>query len=181
MAQFSVNAQRFDPYKNFKFRVKWDGRYVAGISRVSALSRTTEVVSHREGGDSSSDRKAPGRTNYEPITLERGVTHDTEFEKWANKVWDYSNAQAAPDQRTREVSLSDFRKAVILDVFNEAGQKVLSYQIFRCWVSQFQALPELDANANAVAIQTLRLANEGWQRDQQVVEPTEPTFTNPPV
>jgi phage tail-like protein len=181
MAQFSVNAQRFDPYKNFKFRVKWDGRYVAGISKVGALKRTTEPVKHREGGDPSSSRKSPGRSEFEAITLERGVTHDTEFEKWANKVWDYSNAQAAPDQRTREVSLRDFRKPVILDVFNEAGQKVLSYQIFRCWVSQFQALPELDANANAVAIQTLRLENEGWQRDQQVVEPTEPTFTNPPV
>src|SRR5215208_5296306 len=176
MAQFSVNVdpQRFDPYKNFKFRVKWDGRYVAGVSKISALRRTTEVVTHREGGDPSSSRKSPGRTEYEAITLERGVTHDTEFEKWANKVWDYSNAQAAPDQRTQEVSLRDFRKPIIIDVFNEAGQKVLSYQIFRCWVSEFQALPELDANANAVAIQTLKLENEGWQRDQQVQEPSEP-------
>ena len=181
MAQFSVNAARFDPYKNFKFRVKFGANpnYVAGVSRVSALRRTTEVVTHREGGDASSSRKSPGRTEYEPITLERGVTHDVEFEQWANKVWDYSNAQAAPDQRTQEVSLREFRKEIVLDVFNEAGQKVLSYQIFRCWVSEFQALPELDANANAVAIQTIRLENEGWQRDQQVVEPTEPTFTDP--
>jgi phage tail-like protein len=180
MAQFSVNAQRLDPYKNFKFRVKWDGRYVAGVSKVGALKRTTEVVRHRDGGDASSSRKSPGRTEYEAIMLERGVTHDLDFEQWANKVWDYSNAQAQPEQRDREVSLADFRKDIIIDVFNEAGQKVLSYQVFRAWVSEFQALPELDANANAVAIQTLKLENEGWLRDTAVTEPTEPTFTDPP-
>jgi phage tail-like protein len=181
MAQFSVNATRLDPYKNFKFRVKWDGRYVAGVSKVSALRRTTEVVSHRDGGDHSTQRRAPGRSTYEPITLERGVTHDLEFERWANKVWDYSNAQAAPEQRSREMSLSDFRKDIVIDVFNEAGQQVLSYQVYRCWVSEYQALPELDANANAVAIQHIRLENEGWIRDLGVVEPTEPAFDDPPA
>ncbi len=179
MAQFSVNAQRFDPYKNFKFRVKWDGVYVAGISKVGALKRTTEVVEHREGGDPSTVRKSPGRTKYEPITLERGITHDTAFQQWANKVWDYANAQAAPDQRTQEVSLKDFRKDIIIDVFNEAGQKVLSYYVFRAWVSEYQAMPELDANANAVAIQTIKLENEGWDVDADVGEPSEPSYTDP--
>ncbi len=170
MAQFTVNPERFDPYKNFKFRVKWDGRFVAGVSKVSALKRTTEVVTHREGGDPSSSRKSPGRTEYEAITLERGVTHDLEFEKWANKVWDYGAGLGS------EVSLKDFRKEIIIEVYNEAGQKVLAYNVHRCWVSDFQALPELDANANAVAIQTLKLENEGWERDESVAEPTEPTF-----
>lgn len=179
MAQFSANAERFDPYKNFKFRVKWDGEYVAGISKVSALKRTTEVIEHREGGDPSTVRKSPGRTKYEPLTLERGVTHDPRFQQWANKVWDYQNAQAAPDQRTQEMSLKDFRKDVIIDVFNEAGQKVISYYVYRAWVSEYQALPELDANANAVAIQTLKLENEGWDMDPAVTEPTEPSFTDP--
>jgi len=155
MAQFSVNPQRFDPYKNFKFRIKWEGRYVAGISKCSALKRSTEVVEHREGGDPSTSRKSPGRTKYEAITLERGVTHDTEFEKWANKVWNYGSGLGA------EVSLQNFRKDVLLEVYNEAGQIVLAYRIFRCWVSEYQALPDLDANANAVAIQTLKLENEG--------------------
>jgi phage tail-like protein len=173
MAQFSVNAARFDPYKNFKFRVKWDGRYVAGVSKVSALSRTTEVVSHREGGDPSSSRKSPGRTEYEAITLERGVTHDTEFEKWANKLWHYGAGLGA------EVSLKDFRKDLIIELYNEAGQLAIAYKVYRCWVSSYQALPELDANANAVAIQTLKLENEGWERDYEVVEPSEPTFTEP--
>ena len=181
MAQFSVNATRLDPYKNFKFRVKWDGQYVAGISKVSALKRTTEVVKHRDGGDESSSRKSPGRSEYEAITLESGVTHDPVFEQWANKVWDYSNAQAGSDQRTQEVSLADFRKDLVLDVFNESGQKVLSYQVFRCWVSEYQALPDLDANANAVAIRHIKLENEGWIRDLNVTEPTEPTFTDPSV
>ena len=175
MAQFSVNVdpQRFDPYKNFKFRVKWDGRYVAGVSRVSALARTTEVVSHREGGDPSSDRKSPGRTSYEAVTLERGVTHDIEFERWANKVWNFGSALGA------EVSLKDFRKDIQIEFYNEAGQLAITYNVYRCWVSRYQALPELDANANAVAIQTLKLENEGWERDYDVVEPAEPTFAEP--
>jgi phage tail-like protein len=167
MAQFSVNAERFDPYKNFKFRVKWDGRYVAGVSKVSALRRTTEVVSHREGGDPSSDRKAPGRTNYEAITLERGVTHDPDFEEWANKVWNFGNGLG------QEVSLKDFRKNIQIEFYNEAGQLAITYNIYRCWVSEYQSLPELDANANAVAIQTLKLENEGWERDDAVTEPSE--------
>jgi phage tail-like protein len=168
MAQFTVNPLRFDPYKNFKFRVKWDGRYVAGISKVSSLKRTTEVVEHREGGDPSTSRKSPGRNKFDPITLERGVTHDLEFEAWANKVWNFGAGPGA------ESSLADFRKDVILDFFNEAGQKAISYKIFRCWVSEYQALPDLDANANAVAIQHLKLENEGWERDESVTEPTEP-------
>ena len=172
MAQFSVNASRFDPYKNFKFRIKWNGRYVAGVSKVSALKRTTEVVKHREGGDPSTSRKSPGRTEYEAITLERGVTHDPEFEIWANKVWNYGAVG-------EEVSLADFRKPVILEVYNEAGQKAIAYKIFRCWVSEFQALPDLDANANAVAIQMLKLENEGWERDYDVTEPEEPSFVEP--
>jgi len=173
MAQFSVNAQRFDPYKNFKFRVKWDGNYVAGISKIGALKRTTEVVKHREGGDPSSSRKSPGQSDYEAIMLERGVTHDPEFEKWANKVWNYGSGLGS------EVSLKDFRKDLIIEMYNEAGQLAVSYKIFRCWVSEFQAIPELDASANAVAIQTLKLENEGWERDYEVSEPTEPSYTEP--
>jgi phage tail-like protein len=175
MAQFSVNAQRFDPYKNFKFRVKWDGRYVAGVSKVSTLKRTTEVVKHREGGDPSSSRKSPGRTEYEAITLERGVTHDTEFEKWANKVWNYGSGLGA------ETSLADVRKDITIELYNEAGQLAIAYKVYRCWVSEFQALPDLDANANAVAIARLKIENEGWERDYDVTEPAEPAFTEPPV
>ncbi len=173
MAQFSVNAQRFDPYKNFKFRVKWDGRYVAGISKVGALKRTTEPVTHREGGDPSTERKSPGQTKYEAITLERGVTHDPEFEKWANKIWNFGSGLGA------EVSLKDFRKDLIIEMYNEAGQVAIAYKVYRCWVSEYQALPELDASASAVAIQSLKLENEGWERDYEVSEPTEPEFTEP--
>jgi phage tail-like protein len=173
MAQFKVNTQRFDPYKNFKFRVKWDGRYVAGISKVGALKRTTEVVRHREGGAPSTTRKSPGRTDYDAITLERGVTHDPEFEQWAGKVWNFAAGLGS------EVSLQDFRKDIIIEMYNEAGQLAISYHVFRCWVSEYQAQPDLDANANAVAIQHIKLENEGWQRDITVVEPTEPSFNVP--
>lgn len=173
MAQFSINAQRFDPYKNFKFRVRWDGRYVAGVSKVGALKRTTEALEHREGGDPSSARKSPGRTKYEAITLERGVTHDKDFEQWANKVWNFGSGLGA------EVSLKDFRKDIIIELLNEAGQVAIAYKVYRCWVSEFQSLPQLDANANAIAIQTLTLQNEGWERDYEVTEPPEPTFLEP--
>ncbi|MCY1531843.1 hypothetical protein D9M68_670820 [compost metagenome] len=128
------------------------------------------MVEHREGGDPSTSRKSPGRTKYEAITLERGVTHDLEFEAWANKVWHVGTGLGA------EVSLKDFRKDLILEVYNEAGQVVLAYKIYRCWVSEFQAMPDLDANANAIAIQTLKLENEGWERDPEVSEPTEPVL-----
>lgn len=175
MATFTVNAHRFDPYKNFKFRVFWEGSSspVAGISKVSALKRTTEVVEHREGGDPSGSRKSPGRTKYEPVTLERGVTHDPEFEKWANKVWNYGSGLGS------EVSLKDFRRNIIIEMYNEAGQVALRYLVYRCWVSEFQALPDLDANANAVAIQSIKLENEGWERDYEVMEPAEPSFEEP--
>lgn len=171
MTQFTVNPTRFDPYKNFKFRVKWDGRYVAGVSKVSSLKRSTEPIEHRQGGDPSTIRKSPGRTKYEPITLERGVTHDVEFEKWANKVWNFGAGLGS------EASLKDFRKDIILEIYNEAGQPVIAYKIYRCWVSEYQAMPDLDANANAVAIQTIKLENEGWERDETVTEPAEPTIS----
>jgi phage tail-like protein len=170
MAQFTVNPQRFFPYMNFKFLVWWDNRYVAGVSKVSALRRTTEVVEYREGGDPSTVRKSPGRTKYEPITLERGVTHDPDFEAWAAKVWQIGAGRGS------EVSLADFRKDLIISLLNEAGQIAISYKFRRCWVSEYQALPDLDANANAVAIQHIKIEHEGWDRDTSVQEPTEPTF-----
>ncbi len=173
MAQFTVNTQRYDPYKTYKFRVKWDGRYVAGVNRVGALRRTTEVVTHRSGGDPSSQTATPGQTSYEPITLERGVTHDLEFEQWANKVWNFGSGLGA------EVSLKDFRKDILIEVYNEAGQLVIAYKVYGCWVSEYTALPELDASASAVAIQSLTLQHNGWERDYEVTEPTEPSFTEP--
>jgi phage tail-like protein len=173
MGQFSVNARRLDPYKNFKFRVKWDGRYVAGVSKVSILKRTTEVIKYRAGGNPSTSLKSPGRTEYDAITLERGVTHDTDFEAWANKVWNFGATLGG------EVSLADFRKDIIIELLNEAGQTVITYNVYRCWVSEFQSLPDLDANANAIAIAKLKLENEGWDRDVAVIEPKEPSFVEP--
>jgi phage tail-like protein len=173
MAEFSVNARRFDPYKNFKFRVKWDGRYVAGVSKVGALKRSTESIKHRVGGDPSTARKSPGKTEYEAILLERGVTHDRDFEQWANKVWNYGSGAGS------ESSLKDFRKDILIEVYNEAGQTAIVYKVHRCWVSSFEALPQLDANGNAIAIQSIKLENEGWERDYEVAEPVEPGFVEP--
>jgi phage tail-like protein len=173
LAQFTVNPHRVDPYKNFKFRVKWDGRYVAGVSKVSALSRNTEVIEWREGGDPSASHRSPGRTEYAPVVLERGITHDLEFEQWANKVWNHGSGLGS------EVSLKDFRRDIVLELFNEAGQIVLAYTIYRCWVSQYQALPELDGNQSAIAIESITLQNEGWERDASITEPEEPSFTEP--
>ena len=165
MAKFTVNAQRYDPYRNFKFRIKVDNVYVAGLSKCTALKKTTEMVEWREGGDPSTTHKLPGKTKYEPVTLTAGVSHDTTFEDWANLVNNFQGDAA--------MSLKNFRKNITIDVFNEADQKVLSYNLFRCWVSEYEALPDLDASANAVMIQTIKLENEGWERDKSVAEPTE--------
>lgn len=165
MAKFTVNAHRFDPYRNFKFRVKIDNQYVAGLSKCSALRRSTEVITWREGGDPSTSRQLPGKTKYEPVTLEAGVTHDLTFESWANLVHNFQGDAAG--------SLKNFRKDIIIDVYNEAGVKAISYRLSRCWVSEYQALPDLDASANAVAIQHIKIENEGWERDTSVTEPTE--------
>lgn len=170
MPKFVKNTHRFDPYKNFKFRVKWDGKYVAGVSKVSALKRSTKVVEHREGGDPSTSRKSPGRTEFDPITLEAGVTHDKNFARWANKVWNFGAGLGA------EVSLKDFRKDLIIEVYNEAGQTVLAYKVYNCWVSEFTALSDLDANGEGIAIQTIQLQNEGWDLDEMTKEPDEPSF-----
>jgi phage tail-like protein len=165
MAQFPGNPHRFDPYKNMKFRVKWDGRYVAGVSKVSALKRSTEVVTHREGGDPSSSRVSPSLWKFEPITIERGITHDLEFEAWANLIY--------TTQGDAAISLRNFRKDITIELLNEQGKIAKAYNVFRCWVSEYQAMPELDANGQAIAIESAVFQNEGWERDLAVVEPTE--------
>ena len=168
MAEFTVNPNRVDPYKNFKFRVKWDGKYVAGVSHVTGLVRTTEVIEHREGGDPSTSRKSPGQTKYEPITLERGLTHDQNFENWANQVWQLGAKGGS------ESMLNEFRKDIALELYNEAGQLVLLYKIYRCWPSEYQALPDLDSGATTIAIERMKLENEGFERDTTVQEPQQP-------
>ena len=175
MAEFTVNPTRVDPYKNFKFLITFEGQTkpVAALSKMSPLKRTTQVVSHRDGGDPSTSHKSPGRTEYDAITLERGVTQDPDFEVWANKVWNYGAGLGS------EVSLKDFRKNIAIDLLNEAGQVVMSYKVYRCWVSEWQAWADLDANANVVLIQHIKLENEGWERDLSVTEPPEPTLTVP--
>jgi len=177
---FKTNTTPYDSYKNYRFRVKWDGRYVAGVSQVSGLAHPTHQVTFREGGDPGVVRPSPGQTEFAAITLERGVTHDAAFYQWANKVWDYKNSAASPGSANQIVSLKDFRKDMIIELYNEAGQKVLAYTVYRCWVSEFAAMPELDAMGDAVAIQQITLENEGWGRDTSVTEPAEPVFTLPP-
>jgi phage tail-like protein len=162
MARFTVNSTRFDPYLGFMFKVKWDGEYVAGLSKCGALKRTTEVTPWYEGGDSSGPHQIPGKTKYDPITMEAGVSFDPRFEQWANKV----NNFAGP----ASMSLATFRKDITIEVYNHGGQKVMAYNVFRCWVSEYQALPQLDAAANAVMITTIKLENEGWTRDASVAE-----------
>ena len=165
MTEFPNNPTRFDPYKSFNFRVKWDGAYIPAITRVSGLLRRTQVVMNREGGDPSSSRKSTGITQFEPITLERGLTDDPSFESWANLVWQYGAALGS------EMSLNEFRKDIYIELYNEAGQLVKAYKVFRCWPSEYRALPELDANGSAIAIEHIKLENEGWERDTSVVEP----------
>jgi phage tail-like protein len=162
---FVVNAHRYDPYKNFKFRVLWDNKPVMGVSKVSALKRSTEVVKHRSGGENSIDHKSPGRSTYEAITLERGLTHDPEFEAWANKIHAYAGDSM--------MDLAGYKKELTLEVMNERGQVAFRYFLHACWVSEFTAMPDLDANANAVAIESMKLELEAWERDTSTSEPDE--------
>ncbi|MFQ5819335.1 MAG: phage tail protein [Candidatus Heimdallarchaeota archaeon] len=163
--KFTVNPHRSDPYRNFKFRVIWDGHPVAGINKVSPLRRTTEVIEYREGSNPSLIHMLPARTKYAPITLEQGVTHDTAFEDWANLVHNLQGDAA--------MSLKNFRKDIIIQLLNQQGTVVKAYKVYRCWVSEYQALPELNANSPTVAIERITLQNEGWERDTEVTEPTE--------
>ena len=164
-SEFVVNSYRFDPYKNFKFRLRWDGKTVAAVSKVSALKQVTEPVSFREGGDPSTNRVTPSVWKFDAITLERGVTHDPEFENWAKLVWNVEGDSV--------ISLKNFRKDLIIELLNEQGVVAKAYKVYRCWVSDYQALPELDANGHAVAIEHMVLQNEGWERDTEVPEPTQ--------
>jgi phage tail-like protein len=165
MAQFTVNTSRRDPYKAFKFRVRWDGKVVAGVSKVGALKRTTAVVSHREGNDLSTSRHSPGATSFEDFTLERGLTHDRDFEAWANKVYSTEGDGA--------VSLRNFRKDITVELLNLQGTVVAAYNVFRCWVTSYTAMPDLDANGEGVAFESITLKCEGWERDQAIVEVAE--------
>ena len=172
MAQFPANPTRLDPYKNFKFQLKWDNKVVLGCSKMSALKRTTEVVEHRSGGDPSTSHKSPGRNKFEAITLERGLTQDLAFHEWAGLVWNFGSKLGS------EVSLANFRKDIQLQFYNEAGQLVMGYKIYRCWVSEYQAMPDLDANANAIAVEHIKLENEGFERDTSIKEPVEPKLSS---
>jgi phage tail-like protein len=166
MAQFTVNPTRSDPYKNFKFRVLWEGRIIEGVSKVSALRRSTETVGYREGGAISRRSVSPGKTQFDPITLERGITHDTAFEEWANQIYNTLGDEG--------VSLKDLRKDIRIELYNLSGQLVIAYMVFRCWVSEYQALPELDAVGEAsTAFERIVLHHDGWVRDQSIAEPVE--------
>ncbi len=169
---FVTNSRRYDPYKNFKFRVIMGGKTVLGVSKVGALKRTTEVVKFRGGAQDSFDYKSRGRTTYDAIMLERGITHDVEFENWANQTTSYLG-----DATT---SLIDYKRDLILEVMNERGQVALRYNLHRCWVSEFQTMPDLDANANAVAIEHVKVELEGWTRDLGLKEPNEADPVPPP-
>jgi len=174
MPQLNLTGQRVVPYTGYKFRIKEIGAdYMFAVNKVTGLSRTIEVMEHREGGDPAHIRKSPGQAKYEALTMERGVSNNPEFEQWANKVWDYGEGLGA------EVPLADFRKDLCLEIYNEAGQLVLGYKIFRCWVSEFCAFPDLDAGSSTFAIETIKLEHEGWERDHEIAVLDEPSFTEP--
>jgi phage tail-like protein len=164
---FTVNINRYDPYKSYRFLVYFGTSTspVAAVSKVSGLKRSSDVIEYKEGGNAVI-LKGLGRTKYDPVTLERGVTHDTDFSDWAN-------AAQVLDKGSPNTSLKNLRKELRIDLLNEEGQPALRYLVHRCWVSEFQALPDLDAGANAVAIEHIKLENEGWEQDTSLTEPTE--------
>lgn len=168
MARTVDTTPGLDPYRNFRFRLKWQGRHVAGFSKMSALKGSTAPVAYREGGDPSISRRSPGRAEYDAITLERGVTHDPNFEQWMGSL---SNLSAGSETT---ISLESLRKDLVIELYDEAGQLAKAWTVHGSWVSEFQALPDLDANANAVAIETIKLENDGWERTDELAEPAWP-------
>jgi phage tail-like protein len=164
MPEFSVNPARLDPYPNSKFLVKFDGKTpVPGIFRVSALKRTTAPIEHRTGSQPSDDHLAPGLTSWEPIVLERGRTHDTAFEDWADLVWSDAGG----------ISLAKFRKDIRIELLDEQGTTVMAFNVHRAWPSEYVALSQLDADAVGTAVESLTLQHEGFTRDLGVREPKE--------
>jgi len=161
---FTVNINRFNPYPNYAFLVYFgfSTSPVAAVSKVSALKCSSDVIEYKDGG-SLIILKGLGRTKYEPITLERGLTFDQDFADWAN-------AAQLLDKGAPTRSLKNLRKEVRIDLLNEARQPVYRFFVHRCWVSEYQALPDLDAGANAIAIEHLKLENEGWERDTSLAE-----------
>jgi phage tail-like protein len=183
MAQLTSDTARIDPYRNFNFVVSWDGQPVAGVSSVSGLSSTTEPIEHREKADPIATRVSPGRTGMPPITLQRGVTHDPAFARWADS---YAQRSLVTSTNGTDMSLSStppthtniVRKDLYIALYNEAGQKVIGYNLYRCWPSEFEAQGDLDANG--IVIQRLVLQLEGWERDTSVTEPTPATYPDSP-
>jgi phage tail-like protein len=165
MSMFTVNTHRFDPYKNFKFRVQWDGKYIPGISKISPLTRMTEVVAHREGGDPSNFRLSPGTTKFEPIVMERGLSHDKEFEDWVNMTFNIKGDAS--------ISLKNYKKDIMIELLNLQGMVAMRFFVYRCWVSEYQSLPELNANDKCIAIERIVIQHEGWERDTGTGEPQE--------
>jgi len=173
MSQFEVNPHRLDPYKIFKFRVRMEGRPILGVCKVSGLKKTTEVLSIREGKDSSTPHRSPGQTVFEPIILVRGRTHDTTFEDWSNQVWRQGSGLGS------ESALSSFRKDITIELLNEAGQLVMAFKVYRCWPSEYIALDNLDANESCFAFESITLQHEGWERDRSIPELKEPSSSGP--
>ena len=115
MTIFKVNTNRFDPYKNYLFLVFFgtNTNAVAAVSKVTALKRSSTPIDYNEGGYAIT-LKGLGRTKYEPITLERGITFDMDFEEWANAAQILKSG--APS-----TSLANLRKEIRIVLLNEAA------------------------------------------------------------
>jgi phage tail-like protein len=164
---FPANAHRYDPYRTFKFQVVIAGKSVAGLTKMGALKKTTEVVNWRSAGDPSYQRAMPGGSKFENVALEQGLSHDLVFEEWANAVNNVAEGDAG-------MSLVKYRRDVVINVLNLQGVPAISYKLKRAWVAEFSALPEFDANnMNTVGIQSITIAYEGFVRDAAVAEPAE--------
>ncbi|HLN88633.1 MAG TPA: phage tail protein [Candidatus Binatia bacterium] len=163
---FEKKKNREDPYGNFKFRVKdSNGKTILGVSKIGALRRTTEVVKFREGGRSLADTKSPGRTSCDAMILERGITYDPNFENWANMVHSYGEKAS--------MDLRNYKRDLALEVMNEKGQVMKRYFLYRCWVSEYSALPQLDTNQNAILVERIKLELKGWEREADTHDPND--------
>ena len=142
-----ATSLRSDPYGIAHFEIEIDGMRESGFLKVSGLEGRVEVEEYREGGDFGV-RKAPGSVSYSNIVVSRGMTSSTE-------LWDWWERVRNGDVDRRNLSI------VMLD---DSRQAVARWQVQSAWPVRYSA-PDLNAESDDVAIETLELTHEGIDRD----------------
>jgi phage tail-like protein len=152
----TATALTYDPYRKFKFLVKWNNAVVMAVHKVSSITKSIDPIDWRTGGDSNFSAKVPGLTKWEPITLERGLSADTAFQEWMVLVNKYTKAGLGADE-----AVHAFRKNLNIEMYSLQNELVMTINVYNAWPSKL-TIADFDAKANELAIEHMELQNEGW-------------------